>query len=107
MTSDQLRNLDYDLCAALENNSVNLPSPVAVIMATIEGENDFADWHWIVLLEDGQHAYITGGCDYTGWDCQSNCEAFVEPDLESALRHVGEAQITELREKCVRSQSPS
>ena len=100
MTNDELGRLDGDLCAALEHNSVSLPSPIAAILATIAGENDFADWHWIVRLDDGQHAYITGGCDYTGWDCQSNCEAFVEPDLEAALRQVGETQQPELRRQC-------
>jgi len=88
---------DGDLADALSNNDVPLPSPIAEILATIEGENDGADWHWIVRLEDGQHAYISGGCDFTGWDCQSNCEAFVEPTLEDAFRQVPEAYREELR----------
>lgn len=92
----KLYMMSADLAQALEYNSVGLPSPVVAILATIEGENDEADWHWLVRLEDGQHAYISGGCDYTGWDCQSNCEAFVEPTAEAALRQVPEAYRDEL-----------
>lgn len=93
----RLHAIDGNLSEALEYNSVNLPSPIAEILATIEGQNDGADWHWLVRLDDGQHAYITGGCDYTGWDCQSNCEAFIEPTLDAALRQVPEAYVDELR----------
>lgn len=91
-----LAALDSDLSGALEHNVVPLPALPVEILASIEGANDEDDWHWIVRLEDGQFAYITGGCDYTGWDCQSNCEAFVEPDLRACLRQVGEAQHDEL-----------
>jgi hypothetical protein len=41
------------------------------VLLEITGENDGPDWVWIVLLKDGRHAYIRGGCDYTGWECQS------------------------------------
>jgi hypothetical protein len=65
---DALYHVDSDLAAAIEYNGVTLPSPITEILATIEGCNDEADWHWIVRLEGGDYAYITGGCDYTGWD---------------------------------------
>jgi hypothetical protein len=59
---------DSDLSAAIEYNSVVLPSPISEILATITGDNEGPDWHWIVKLDGGEYAYITGGCDYTGWD---------------------------------------
>lgn len=68
MTDEELWRLDHDLSSALSHNSVVLPAPIAEILATIEGANDEADWHWIVRLDGGGYAYITGGCDYTGWD---------------------------------------
>lgn len=68
MTNDELYRIDHDLSSALEHNSVVLPSPVDAILATIGGEYDGSDWHWLVRLEGGDYAYITGGCDYTGWD---------------------------------------
>ncbi len=63
---------DYDLEACVKHNinSFSL-NDISHIIGCIEGENDGAAWHWIVLLKDNTFAYITGGCDYTGWDCQS------------------------------------
>jgi hypothetical protein len=102
-----LHELDSDLASALYNNGVDLPSPISAILATIEGENYGADcWHWLVRLESGQHAYIAGGCDYTGWDYQSNCDAFVEPTLEAALRQVPESYRDELRAKLEQASTP-
>jgi hypothetical protein len=44
----------------------------------LTGENDGADWHWIVELRDGW-AYIAAGCDYTGWDCTGwDCHSYAE-----------------------------
>ena len=41
------------------------------VLAVFEGMNDGPDWHWIVKLRTGEDYYLRGGCDYTGWDCQS------------------------------------
>jgi hypothetical protein len=84
--------LGHDLCAALEYNTVTLSpcetfvgesgdtlasSMVKTVLEEVAGENDGADWLWLVRLEDGRIAFVWGGCDYTGWDCQSNCAAYV------------------------------
>ena len=37
-------------------------------LAVVEGEHDGASYHWIVRLTGDRHVYMTGGCDYTGWD---------------------------------------
>ena len=42
-----------------------------VIVAEVCGENDDYGWHWILQMKDGMFRYAEGGCDYTGWDCQS------------------------------------
>ncbi len=39
-----------------------------------EGENDVDAWIWHVTLDDGSTWKAEGGCDYTGWDCQSSLE---------------------------------
>lgn len=62
-------NIDADFCYALEYN----PQPfnlldVEKVLAVVEGERDERDWHWIGKLRDGRYFYLTGGCDYTGWD---------------------------------------
>ena len=82
---------DGDLDNALRHNRVELSGSIDAIMSTIAGEPEGANWHWLVLLSSGRFAYITGGCDYTGWDCKSNCEAFEADSLREVLRLVPEA----------------
>ena len=66
-------HLDDDLVSAMENNLTFFGlDEIQEICAVVEGENDGPDWHWILLLKDGSYKYLTGGCDYTGWDCQSS-----------------------------------
>lgn len=48
--------------------SIKEITPVAVI----HGENDGACWHWLVKTDSNRFMYITGGCDYTGWDCRGH-----------------------------------
>lgn len=65
---DQYSSLSY----AIRYNENHHESEVVKLVLEIEGENDGPDWHWIVQLENGRFAYGWGGCDYTGWDCQSS-----------------------------------
>lgn len=37
-----------------------------------EGANESADWVWRISFTDGTTWLAEGGCDYTGWDCQSD-----------------------------------
>lgn len=84
--TEEVQEQDYDLASALDNNGVGFDDLTIVsILATIPGENDGPDWHWIVQLDDGRYAYISGGCDYTGWDCQSGAHAAVGADLKEVL----------------------
>lgn len=69
--------IDYDFGACLQYN----PQPFIIenvkkVLAIIEGDNDGPDWHWVVALrgEGNVFVYMRGGCDYTGWDCQSWAE---------------------------------
>ena len=74
---------NYDLSAACEYNNIDSSDLVDVLLE-ITGENDEASWHWIVKTASG-YAYISGGCDYTGWDCQSGAERFDAATQEAAL----------------------
>ena len=38
----------------------------------------------VVLLRDNRTLYLRGGCDYTGWDCQSDANT-IFLDKEMAL----------------------
>lgn len=39
-----------------------------------QGQNDGGNWIWCVELNNGTVWLATGGCDYTGWDCQSSLD---------------------------------
>lgn len=86
-------DLDYDLASCLEYN----PQPgithenITEVLAVWEGENDVEDWRWVVALDTGKFAFIQGGCDYTGWDCQSwASSAIVDTPQEAAKLATGE-----------------
>lgn len=89
LTEDQRREmcLDYDLACALKYNpqSFNLLD-IKRLLAVVEGERDGPKWHWIIKLRDGRVAYMSGGCDYTGWDCQSNASSEVFPTTSAAIK---------------------
>lgn len=67
-----------DIAYAIEHNPQSnfLISDIDVIVAEVCGEAGGADWHWIIQRKDGKFQYVFGGCDYTGWDCQSSAKAF-------------------------------
>ena len=72
-------------------------SQVTTALAAVVKHYDYAETEiWAILqLEDGRVAYIEGGCDTTGWDCQSNCSGAVAVTLDELI-----PQITD--EGCVR-----
>lgn len=67
------RGIDYDLGACLEYNPQDGfgLDDIKQVLAVYEGENEERDWRWVLELNDGRFVYLQGGCDYTGWDCQS------------------------------------
>lgn len=82
------RRIDYDLSACCNYNDVGggfRLEDVAYVLAQITGENDGPDWHWIIAMKDHTYAYVAGGCDYTGWDCQSGGNAEIFPTLKDTL----------------------
>lgn len=62
-----------DIKYAFENNgfAVHLDN-IQSIVAEVCGENDGCDWYWLLLMKGGAFKFAQGGCDYTGWDCQSS-----------------------------------
>lgn len=65
--------IDYDLGACLNYNPQNTFTleDIAKVLAVFEGERDSEDWRWVLQLNDNRFVFLQGGCDYTGWDCQS------------------------------------
>lgn len=102
--------LDYDLRACLENNPQDsyTEADIEKVLAVYEGENDGDNWRWILHLKDGRFVYLSGGCDYTGWDCQSNAYSefsdtqqgavdyeLAESDFNREVHQMLTAQLTE------------
>lgn len=59
---------------------------VARVIATSDGENDEANWIGLFKLRDGRYAFLSAGCDYTGWDCRSGGSAIVSRSLALLAR---------------------
>lgn len=59
---------------------------VVVVIAAADGENDGPNWIGVFKLKDGRFAFLSAGCDYTGWDCQSGGHAIVDDDLEHLIQ---------------------
>ena len=71
--------LDPDLQQAMTYNPQSFTqNDIAEVVGIAEGERDEAPWHWLVSLKDGRWAYMVGGCDYSGWDCQSWLESYID-----------------------------
>lgn len=97
MISELIAAAHPDLHYAIGNNACPVSGQIIEMLAHIDGAEDEANWHWLVMLDNGRFAYITGGCDYTGWDCQSSLDTFEEETIEAALRQVGDAEREPLR----------
>ena len=62
----------FDLCHCINHNIEELLyANFSDVKCLQVGANDQNDWAWKVTLASGRIIVILGGCDYTGWDCQS------------------------------------
>lgn len=59
---------------------------VAELFAIREGVHDEANWLAFGRLTDGRFFFLSAGCDYTGWDCQSGGMAFVADNKDDLIR---------------------
>lgn len=60
---------------------------VAEIIAAVNGDNDGPDWLGLFKLKDGRFLVASGGCNYTGWDCQAGNSLTVCATLDDALKY--------------------
>lgn len=83
-----MSEIDYDLRACLEYNPQDgfTVEDIENVLAVWEGHNDGDDWRWILKLKDGRFVFLQGGCDYTGWDCQSWATSEFADTAENAAR---------------------
>jgi hypothetical protein len=86
--------LDGDLVSCLEFNPQDefQITDIVAVLAVYEGENDGKDWRWLLELKNGLFVYLTGWCDYTGWDCQSGASNIVVHSRAELLPAMIEAE---------------
>jgi hypothetical protein len=71
---------------------------VAEVVATDDGENDGPNWVGAFRLKDGRFAFVSAGCDYTGWGCRDSGCARVAETLDDLIRlGMGDADRARLR----------
>jgi len=59
----------------------NFPHNIQVYLFGRKRENDVSDWDLLCLLDNGNYAYYTAGCDYTGFDCRGEMKLYVAKTL--------------------------
>lgn len=59
---------------------------VVEIIAMSDGDNDGPDWIGFFRLRDGRYAFVSAGCDYTGWGCRESGYAIVGGDKDDMVR---------------------
>lgn len=87
VSSLQQRGIDHDLADCLEFNPQDGFSveDIKRVLAVWEGENDGDDWRWILVLNSGKFVFLQGGCDYTGWDCQSSANSIIVDEIKDII----------------------
>lgn len=89
----ELRGIDYDLIACLENNAQGTFDiyDIQKVLAVWEGERDADDWRWVIRVtpecakkNGGRYIFLQGGCDYTGWDCRSSADSIFTTSASKA-----------------------
>ncbi|MDE2102559.1 MAG: hypothetical protein KGL39_35255 [Patescibacteria group bacterium] len=79
--------VDTELRYALEYNPCGKGyEEIERVLAKHDGEKDEEDWVWLVQFKDGARGLYMGGCDYTGWDCQSSLELLPFDGWEGVVR---------------------
>lgn len=64
-----------DIQYAFGNNGLSEKlKEIESIVAEVAGANDEDEWYWILKMKSGLFCWASGGCDYTGWDCQSHAD---------------------------------
>ncbi len=59
---------------------------VAEVIAADDGDNDGPNWIGVFRMRDGRIAFLSAGCDYTGWGCQEGGHTMVCGDLDTMIR---------------------
>lgn len=66
----------YDFSESLEHVGIEESNVARVIAAWGDSPEGYGSWEggFLMLLENGRYAYLTGWCDTTGWGCQDGAD---------------------------------
>jgi hypothetical protein len=62
----------FSVAARDSNIEIDPKKDIKRVIASIDGEQDNSNWQAVIELNDGRYAWISSGCDYTGWGCQDS-----------------------------------
>ena len=65
----------------------NFPHNIAKHFWIREGQNDGDSWMACGQLTNGNYFFYTGGCDYTGFDCQGGMDLWVSASWKNIIEH--------------------
>ncbi len=77
-----------DFCQGLlgeepaDRNCGKFPENIVEFYWLHEGHNDEDAWECLCKLDNGNYAFYTAWCDYTGFDCQGGMKLIVSKDLK-------------------------
>jgi len=92
---ENLHGVDSDLNSAINFNQSGLAvDEIQGVLAAVYGENDEADWYWVIKKKDGTWGLGVGGCDYTGWDCQSDFSFTPASSMKAAVELAPEVELS-------------
>lgn len=58
---------------------------------------------WFFELKDGRFAFVSAGCDYTGWGCQDWGHTIIGPDEETMMRlGLGDEDRVRIRDRIIK-----
>lgn len=81
-----LEEILQDICIEKEiPDPGNFPDNIQEHYWIHSGENDGDDWMAVGKLTNGSYFLYTGGCDYTGFDCQGGMRLWVNPAWERII----------------------
>lgn len=60
---------------------------IQAVIGCDRGQNDGPDWIALVWLDDGRFAFMSAGCDYTGWGCADWGYIMYSDTLERMLQY--------------------
>jgi hypothetical protein len=77
----------YDFTETLNRVDLNGAKPVSVISAWGYSPEGGGSWKggFLVLLDNGQQAYMSGWCDFTGWGCQDGAHVIISEQITPGM----------------------